>query len=83
MRDQRICAPDLIAEHSDWGHANFSPIPDVNLIRFDKIYSGEETRTSCILRNLPNRMTQLELMEVGPLAHLRAAWSRIVPARRC
>ena len=43
----------------------FSPIPDNNLIRFDRIYSGEEKRTSCILRNLPNRMTQLELMEVS------------------
>lgn len=29
--------------------------------------SGEDKRTSCILRNLPNRMTQLELMEVGRL----------------
>lgn len=44
-----------------------SPIPDSNLIRFHRIHAGQEKRTSCILRNLPNRMTQLELMEVSQL----------------
>lgn len=42
-----------------------SPVPDNNLIRFDRIMSGEDKRTSCILRNLPNRMTQVELMAVS------------------
>lgn len=45
-----------------------SPIPDNNLIRLDLISRGVEKRTSCIIRNLPNKMTQLELMEVQRLS---------------
>ncbi|KAL7008333.1 hypothetical protein EMMF5_002062 [Cystobasidiomycetes sp. EMM_F5] len=50
---------------NNWGLLRDDPIPANNVIHFDRIFSGQETRTSCILRNLPNRMTQLELMEVS------------------
>ncbi|KAI5478543.1 meiosis protein Mei2 [Pseudohyphozyma bogoriensis] len=47
---------------SPWGIYRADAIPPGNVIYFDKLADGRELRTTIMLRNIPNRMTDKELI---------------------